>query len=938
MVPILTVSVTTRSFDVATVVRSQTDWFFDFGTIDTSSCDLASFGSPNSETTLELPSGMVTFMFTDIEGSSERWDRARDEMARALTTHNSIFEGHVAGNSGKLVKSLGDGVLAVFADPANAIKAALEAQRAIMETPWDSSIAPIRVRVGIHTGPGEPTNGDYLGPSINRAARLEAAGHGGQVLVSAATKELVGFRADGVGFRNLGEHQLRGLARPESIYQVEAQGLPVDFPPLRTESAPTNLPAPSGEFIGRRSELEEIAAALADARLLTLTGAGGVGKTSLSVEVARHRTHDYPSGVWFFELAPLTDGRHIATEMLGAMRRPASSERPPEDVLLDSLESQRSLLVFDNCEHLRTDVAAIVEAIYRRAENVSILATSREPLGVVGERVWTIPTMGLPSGEDVSQVQESDAGSLFVRRASAADHTFTLDDETAPTVASICRRLDGLPLAIELAAARLRSMSLAELDQRLEDRFRLLRTRASHAVPHHQTLRDTVAWSFDLLEPEDRRLYRRLSIFAGGFDAEAAEAIAGDETDVLEGLDQLVNQSLIEIDRGEQTRYRMLETIRQFGDERLHEEGEHDEVSKAHLAWVLDLTKTGARGIEGRDQAHWLRRFRTEIDNIRVALAWALENDPVTGGSVASALSRFYWMYAAESDSGTMSDSTSFLREGYDWSTSLLEAGGDMLPDLLRGRLQLGIGGLLCIRLGRFDEALERLAEARRIFESHGDERSLGWVTFYEGIAGFGQVDLHESVEKMEKALSLHQAAEDQVGMATSLMLVGLFRTIHDPGSGRPHLEQFAATVRRVGSPLATGHAADSLAFADAIEGSVDEESSELAVEALTTLRKINNYACTCHALGTVSALLARRGDLGGAARALGLADTIRDRLSMAVAPYEEREPYIRDIVGHAATEAPAWAQARMEGRTLEPDEGVDWMIERLGQSPGSGS
>lgn len=881
---------------------------------------------------MTLPTGVVTFLFTDIEGSTSKWDAAGDEMAVAVAQHDELLESAITTRNGSVVKKMGDGFMAVFSDPAAAVAAALEAQQALRSTSWGQSTGDLRVRVGIHTGPGQPTNGDYVGPSPNRAARLEAAGHGGQILVSAATRELVGDRIDDTRFRDLGEHQLRGLSRLERIFQVTGDDLEAEFPPLRTESTPTNIPARVSEFVGRRDELVTLTSTLGETRLTTVTGAGGAGKTTLAVEAARKRMEHHRGGVWLFELASLSDGRLLSAELLGAMRRPAPADRDPEEVLLEALSSQRCLLVFDNCEHLLSDVAPLVAAILRQAPDVTILATSREPLGVRGEHVWSIPTMSIPSGITVQDVEASDAGALFLTRAFAADRTFRLDEDTAPIVTRICRRLDGLPLAIELATARLGTMSVHELDGRLEDRFKLLRARTVDEVPHHQTLRDTVAWSYDLLEPDTQRLYRSLSIFAGGFDAEAAEAVEGDRLYVLDGLDQLVTQSLVEADRGERTRYRMLETIRQFGSERLRQEEEHDAAARAHLDWVLNLVKEGARGMEGRDQIHWLHRFRREIDNIRAALTWARDHDPVAGGTIASALSRFFWMYAAEGDSTVMTDSTSFLREGYDWAVSMLEAGGDALPDVLRGRLQLGIGGLLCVRLGRYEEALDRLSEAKAVFERR-DDRSTGWATFYQGVAGFGRVSLDESIATFEEALRLHSAAKDQVGMASSSLLVGLYLSIREPGSGRPYLERFAAGAEASGVPLAVAHAADTLALSDALEDTVGEESRHGAAEALATFRKINNYACLCHALGSAAALLGRTGDVEGAGRAVGVSDTIRQRLNMIIAPYEERESYVRKVTGEAAR-GTTWQRAVAEGRTFEPDEGIDWVISRLGHDP----
>ena len=879
---------------------------------------------------MALPSGMVTFLFTDIEGSSQKWDQDLAAMSAAVTTHAAILNEAIDRRRGHVVKNLGDGFMAAFADPADAVEAAFDAQHTIAGTDWDDDVGAIRVRMGLHTGPGDPADGDYFGPSVNRAARIEAAGHGGQILTSAATRELIGDRLHHIRFRDLGEHHLRGLTRTERMYQVAGGDLDVDFPPLLTESTPTNLPADVKSLVGRDHELVDLSAALDESRLLTVTGAGGVGKTTLAIEAARRRSTAHPGGVWMFELAALGDGRRIATEMLGAMRRPASADQDAGDVLIEALAPQRALLLIDNCEHLLDDVADLVSRILKRAPNVKVLATSREPLGVGGERVWTIPTMTIPALPTVEAVSASDAGALFVARAGDSNAAFDLTADSAPTVADICARLDGLPLAIELAAARLRSMSLSEVHRLLDNRFQLLRGGDRDEVAHHRTLQDTITWSYDLLEPGDQELFRSLSTFAGGFDLEAAAALTRSDLDVVDGLDHLVSQSLLMAERGESTRYRMLESIRQFAVDRLVEAGESEAAARAHLDWILALVKEGARRLEGRDQVVWQRRFRVEIDNIRKALTWAEENDPISGSIIAAALSRFFWMYAAEGDSTTMSDSTSFLKEGYDWATAMLDAAGEAVPEKLRARLQLGIGGLLCVRLGRYEEGLARLKDADAIFERVGDRRNLAWVRFYQGIAGFGLMPIEATIDTFEQALALHTEAEDPLGMALSTLLTGFVLSTRSPETGRPYIERFAEAAEAMGVPFMLAHADDALASADALEDCVDETSKLRAARSLVTLRRIKNYACVTHALGGAAAVLAQQGDHEGAARVMGIAEATRERLSMVIAPYEERDTQVQQIAAEAAG-TPEWDQALAEGRTFEPDEGIDWTIGRLG-------
>ncbi|HVR33334.1 MAG TPA: adenylate/guanylate cyclase domain-containing protein [Acidimicrobiia bacterium] len=871
-------------------------------------------------------------MFTDIEGSSTRWDEGGAAMESAVSLHDQIAVGAITERGGHVVKKMGDGIMAAFADPSAAVGAAVAIQEAFDEVDWDPSVGTIRVRMGIHTGPGDAKDGDYLGPSVNRAARIEAAGHGGQILLSSATRELIGDRLAPIAFEDLGQHHLRGLSRPERIYQVTRGGM--GFPPLRTESTPTNLPGQVKSFVGRSAEIEDLSETIAVHRMVTVTGPGGAGKTTLAIESARRMIDAHPAGVWLFELAPISDGRLIPAEMLGVMRRPAPADADLIEAVTSSLASQQALLIFDNCEHLIDDVAAIVAEVLRAAPGVKVLATSRERLDIAGERVWRIPTMSLPATPERSAVEASDAGRLFLDRAAAADDGFQLTDDDAPAVAEICRRLDGLPLAIELAAARVRTMSPAEIDRRLENRFQLLRGGSRGGLAHHQTLRESVAWSHDLLGPEIRELYRRLSVFAGGFDLAAAEAVVGSGVDVLDGLDQLVSQSLLTVERGDPTRYAMLETIREYGAERLRAEGEEQDTRRAHLEWILALVREGGRELEGRNQVAWLRRFRTEIDNIRSALGWAREHDPVAGATIVAAISRFYWMYATESDSTAMSDSTSYLREGYEWGTTMLDAAGEDLPAKLRARLQLAIGGLLCSRIGRFDEALERLDEAARIFQAEGDTRNLGWATFYRALGSVG-VDSSpiEALEIFEQSVALHSEAEDRFGVLMGNLMLGFCEMGRDIEVAAERLTWAREATLATKVPAMIAHGADGVAQLDATRGTVTDETRRNAAEALATFRKVKNYACICHALHGASSVLAAEGRIEPAARAYGVTDAIRKRLSMVTAPYENRDWMIADIAGEDF-EGEVWNRARAEGATFEPDEGIDWVITQLGVDP----
>ena len=493
------------------------------------------------------PSGVVTFLFTDIEGSTRRWEADADGMRRALAAHDELMRDTIAAHNGWLFKHTGDGVCAAFASPRSAVDAAVTAQRAL-ELP---------VRMGIATGEAELRGDDYFGAVLNRASRVMAAGHGGQILLDGATAELL----SGVDFIEMGHRRLRDIAKSVAMFQVRAPGIGAEFPPLKTlDSTPGNLRLPATSLIGRESEIGEVATALKAHRLVTLTGVGGVGKTRLALEVAARSMSDFSDGVWVVELAPVGDPAAMPESVAAALKITQQPGMGVADSVATALEGRDRLLVFDNCEHLLDAAADMIELILARSTTVKILATSREGLRVADERLWPVPSLDV----------DSSATTLFDERAAAvASARSTVED--AKTVTEICQRLDGIPLAIELAASRMQSMTVAELRDRLDDRFRLL-VGSRRGLERHQTLRHAVQWSYDLLDEDEKSLLTRCSVFAGGFDLAAACAVAGsgDEIDTFELLDSLVRKSLLIANRStEHTRFSMLETIRQFAEEQL---------------------------------------------------------------------------------------------------------------------------------------------------------------------------------------------------------------------------------------------------------------------------------------------------------------------------------------------------------------------------------
>jgi len=563
-----------------------------------------------------LPEGLVTFLFTDLEGSTRLWEEHPDVMGDALALHDQILRDAVLTHDGAIVKTTGDGVHAVFVDARDAVDAAVAAQLALQAVSWGAT-GPLVVRMGCNSGDAELRDGDYYGPSVNRAARVMAAAHGGQILLSEATASLVASGLPvGVALVDLGEHRLRDLARAEHVVQVVHPALGSEFPPLRSlESYPTNLPAQRTSFVGRDSEHDLVADLLRQAQVVTITGVGGVGKSRLAVQVAATLLPRFPDGAWLCELAPVTDEGAVADVVAEAVRVPPGSG-PARDALPWHLRNRRALLVIDNCEHLIDAVAELVDDLCARCPDVRVLCTSREALGVHGERSFALGTLVCPDGTDRRSVLASPAGRLFVERAQAARHDYELGADDAQAVAELCTHLDGIPLAIELAAARIRSLSPDQMLDRLDERFRLL-TGGTRARGRHQTLRGALAWSTDLLEPPEQEGFARLSVFVAPFDLAAAETVIG--AAAWEVLDALVDKSLLLADLGEaEVRYRMLETVREFAADLLIERGDVADARTRH-AHHYTLVAEAAAAVGTFDAVAVVRQ---DLRNVVAALTW----------------------------------------------------------------------------------------------------------------------------------------------------------------------------------------------------------------------------------------------------------------------------------------------------------------------------
>ncbi|HXY95124.1 MAG TPA: adenylate/guanylate cyclase domain-containing protein [Acidimicrobiia bacterium] len=583
----------------------------------------------------DLPTGTVTFLFTDLEGSTRLWEEHPQPMPGAMARHDEILRDAVESHGGHVVKTTGDGFHAAFADASAAVTAAVAAERALACEPWDLP-GPLRVRMGLHTCHADVRDGDYYGSAVNRAARLMSAAHGGQIVVSLATEELTrDTLTDEVELADLGEHRLRDLSRPERVFEVRAPGLDTGFPALQTLDAyPTNLPLQLSSFVGRETELAAIAEAMQQSRLVTVTGVGGVGKTRLAIQLAAEVLPSFPDGAWLCELAGVNEAdavTQLVATILGVRER---AEVGLETSIADFLRRRTALLVLDNCEHVLDATARFATTVLQTCPHVQVLATSREGLAVEGERVWPLRSLPTPGVQQpLALIAASDAVRLFVERGEMARPGFTLDDASRAAVADICRRLDGIPLAIELAAARVSAMRPGDIAARVDERFRLLTGGRRTAVERHQTLRAAVDWSYALLSDDEQRVFARLGVFAGGFDATAAEAVvAGDGIeawDVIDAVASLVDKSMVvdEEPIDDTTRYGMLETLRQYAIEQLAFGADVDGWRRRHAEHFAGVAASIGEGLVGPDEMLWRRRLRADVDNLRAAVTWSFERD-----------------------------------------------------------------------------------------------------------------------------------------------------------------------------------------------------------------------------------------------------------------------------------------------------------------------
>ncbi|HXN08627.1 MAG TPA: adenylate/guanylate cyclase domain-containing protein, partial [Candidatus Acidoferrales bacterium] len=600
-----------------------------------------------------LPTGTVTFLFSDIEGSTQRWEANRDGMDAAVKRHDAVMRAAIAQRNGYVFKTVGDAFCAAFSRVVDAAMAVIDAQRALATEDF-SGVDGLRVRMALHVGEASERDGDYFGPTVNRVARLMSIGHGGQVLLSDAVYELVRTQlpAD-VSFADLGLRRLKDLTQPEQVWQLFAEGLGATFPPLNSlDARPNNLPIQATSLIGRERDLEDVKSLVGKHHLVTLSGSGGVGKTRVALQVGADLIDRYPNGAWFADLAPIRDPKLVSSVVAKVLGISVREGRTVEEAITQRLKREQLLLILDNCEHVLAAVAELTDAILKIAPDVRLLATSRQALGIGGEVLHRLPSLAIPDnvvGLRTPDALQYGAIALFVDRAKAADTRFSLSDDTAPIVADICRRLDGIPLAIELAAARVKVLSIPNLAQRLNDRFKILIGGSRSALPRQKTLTALIDWSYDLLSPQEQTLFTRAAIFAG-FSLDAATAVCAgeglDEIDILDLLSSLTDKSLVVADTGgEQERYRLLESTRAYALEKLIAAGERERLARRHGEYFRDKAQEADKRFGTGSTLAWFADMELELDNYRAALEGRLSqgSDAVLGAAIAGALEQFWY-------------------------------------------------------------------------------------------------------------------------------------------------------------------------------------------------------------------------------------------------------------------------------------------------------
>jgi predicted ATPase/class 3 adenylate cyclase len=864
----------------------------------------------------ELPTGTVTFLFTDIEGSTRLLQELGDRYAAVRDDHAAILRHAIQEGGGVEVNTEGDSFFAAFRSPAGAVRAAVTAQWGLAGHDWSPG-PPVRVRMGLHTGDGTLGGDDYVGIDVHRAARIAGAAHGGQVLLSDSTRALVEHALpEGASFRDLGQHRLKDIALPERLHELVIEGLPSDFPAPRTlDARPNNLPVQLTSFVGREEEIAEVRRLLDGTRLLTLSGPGGSGKSRLALQVAAELLSDFRDGAFFADLSSVTDPALVPSVVARAVGVPQVMGRPALEAVKQHLRDKQLLLVADNFEQV-AEAAPMLEELLAAAPALKVMVTSRVVLSLRGEQEYLVPSLDMPDPgrlPDVHALGRFQAVRLFTERALAVQPGFRLTEENAPAVAEIIARLDGLPLAIELAATRTKVLTPQAMLPRLQQRLSILTAGARTLPDRQRTLRDAIAWSYDLLDAAERRLFARLSVFAGGWTLESAEVVCNPADlglDMLDGLTSLVDKSLVR--RTEpadaQPRFAMLETIREFGREQLRTRGDFDGILRRHGDHFLDLAVEAEPHLTAADQGEWLNRCDRDHANIRAALQWAIEAGEVDRAQEAAGALWRFWQQRGH------------LAEGRRWLEALLAPSLPQGRTAARAKALTGAGG---IAWWQEDMAAAQVfyEEALAIERELGDPAGIAEALYNQGFILGARDDFDAAVRLFEESLELFRRAGDETGMARAEWMIVIRDLIAGDLNGTvARAEEAVATWRRVGDRF---HLGDGLVWLAVLYARAGRRADArwAILQALELVREIDSP------MGMVSVILGlayvarweeRHED---AMRLVGAAESLRERVGGG-APINFLAGFMGDpeaeARGHLSQEAAQ--RAIKEGRTMSVD------------------
>jgi predicted ATPase/class 3 adenylate cyclase len=929
---------------------------------------------------VELPIGTITFLFTDIEGSTRLWEQYPDEMRIALARHDALVREAIEAAGGHVFKTIGDAFCAAFGTARAAITATLATQLALV-TLESALPTPLRVRMALHAGTAELRANDYFGPALNRAARLLAVGHGGQVLLSSAAMSLVSDHLPPqCTLFDLGIHQLKDLHQPENVWQLLHPSLLSQFPPLRSLfPSRNNLPLPLTSFIGREHELAAARRLLSTTRLMTLTGSGGIGKTRLALQLAAEVIDEYEDGVWQVELAPFSDPSLIPRAVANVLELREAHGRTLTDIIVEYLETKKLLLLLDNTEHMLPAVTALANALLRRCPDVKLLITSREVLGVAGEQTYRVPSLLLPDPASLPPIEEFaqyEAVRLFSERARAVAQAFSVSDRNAAALAQICYRLNGIPLAIELAAARIKALPVEQIATRLDDQFRLLTGGNRMALPRQQTLRALIDWSYDLLNSEEQTLLQRLSVFSGGWTLEAAEEVTTGKRearrepqsglglpgkdnssaiptlpaeDVLDLLVSLTDKSLVLFeDEGGVGRYRLLETVRQYARARLTDSGEIATLHAWHSSYFLKMVEEAGPKLRGSQQLVWLRRIDTEYDNLRAALEWsrAEQGNPIEGVRLAAALGQYWvvrgyftegrvWMERAWSvpDAPLISQAMALATCGLIayWQGDPVRAAelADRALDVARkAQHDWTLGYALAVdgfmhRQHEPDRTRTCLDEARAIAERIGDAWLMGEVLSTLGVTEVHHHNVALGKRYFEAGLPYAQAAGDRWLLGELLYHLGMAATdARDDAAMRVLFTQSLAIFRELGDKRGAAMQLHALGSVVCRQGELDHARA-LFTESLALRRKLSNQEGIAASLDGFAFLAMTESDPERAVTLLGSANAIRTTLNYRMLPLYQ-EDYDQCLEQAQATlSAETFAHLWAIGQSLPLEEAI---------------